>query len=625
MPAGFCARLAAPMSTVSPTPTPIIPGYQVGRLIGHGGMADVYLGTQLSLSRPVAIKVLAAHDVHDDANATRFEQEARTIARLDHPDIVSIYDVGRTGDGRLYYTMPYLARGDLGARDLRGNPAAIAAIVRAICRALAYAHGLGIVHRDVKPGNILFDNLDRPLLADFGIALSADHSRVTREGSTIGSSGYSSPEQARGKALDGRADLYSLGVVTYELLCGELPFRGPDTLSMALAHVEQPVPRLPQELRRWQPFLDKAMAKDPAHRFQSAIEMQAAVDAIDAEIARADAPRAARSRWPRLAAALLAIVIGGAIAVGVVKQRQAAPDKSTTGVVESPPAVEAPAAPVPEPAAAEAPAAQQPEPSAIASSAAPAQAGAAPSEPAPAEVPAGASLRDPDGPELAFVPGEHGGFWLAKYEVTRAEYAAFVQATGPAASVCREPLQPLSRWRKLSWRAPGFSQGERHPVVCVSWKDAIAYAHWLSERTHADYRLPTRAQWLTAARALPKGVGNCAQGNLGGHSRLPFHLGGSNGCRGSAEQTVEVGRFRANQLGIYDLVGNVSEWVQDCKRGAIDASGHCTEHLFTGASWRDGADVNNLDVLGDADVDVGYTTVGFRVLRKLDANEATAH
>ena len=613
MPGRFYARLAAPMSTVSAPPDLNIPGYQIGRLIGHGGMADVYLGTQLSLSRPVAIKVLAAHEMHGDANATRFEQEARTIARLDHPDIVSIYDVGRTGDGRLYYTMPYLAHGDLGARDLRGNQAAIAAIVRAICRALAYAHALGIVHRDVKPGNILFDNLDRPLLADFGIALSADHSRVTREGSTIGSSGYSSPEQARGKALDGRADLYSLGVVTYELLCGDLPFRGPDTLSMALAHVEQPVPRLPHELRRWQAFLDKAMAKDPAQRFQSAAEMQAAVDAIDAEMARSTAaPSAARTRWLRVAAALLAIAIGGAVVVGAVKRRQAAVETGEASAAASASAAD------------EQPATQSPEPAMVTSSA-PATETSASREPPPAAVSAGASLRDPDGPDLAFVADEHGGFWLAKYEVTRAEYAAFVQATGRAASACREPLQPLSRWRKLSWRAPGFGQGDRHPVVCVSWKDANAYVHWLSERTHAEYRLPTRAQWLTAARALPKGFGNCAQGNLGGHSRLPFHLGGNNGCRSSAEQTVEVGRFHANPLGIFDLVGNASEWVQDCKRGAIEANGHCTEHLFTGASWRDGADINNLDVLGDADADIGYTTVGIRLLRKADSSEATTH
>src|SRR5262249_6950592 len=202
----------------------------------RAGMAHVIPARKAPLGRPAAIRGLAAERPDGDETVTRFEQEARTIARLDHPHIVSIFDVGRTADGRLYYTMPYLPRGDLSAHAMHGNEKAIAAIVRALCRALAYAHKFGVVHRDVKPENVLFDHLDRPLLADCGIALTTrEFMRVTREGSTIGSSGYMSPEQARGSTLDGRADLYSLGVVTYELLSGNLPYDGPDTLAMALA------------------------------------------------------------------------------------------------------------------------------------------------------------------------------------------------------------------------------------------------------------------------------------------------------------------------------------------------------------------------------------------------------
>ena len=250
---------------------PEIVGYQITRLLQHGGMADVYLGTQLSLARPVAIKVLAADRSQAEETIARFQHEARTITRLDHPHIVGIYDVGTTADGRIFYTMPYLPRGDLGDRRVNEDGESLRAkvdrggklpvpevvsILRDVTRALTYAHEHGIVHRDVKPGNILFDQRDRPLLADFGIALTTlDMSRVTREGSTIGSGGYMSPEQARGLPLDGRADLYSLGVVAYELLSGDLPFHGPDTLSMALAHVEQPVPRLSAQRARWQAFL----------------------------------------------------------------------------------------------------------------------------------------------------------------------------------------------------------------------------------------------------------------------------------------------------------------------------------------------------------------------------------
>ena len=263
-----------------------IEGYRIVRRLGLGGMATVYLGIQRSLGRPVAIKVLATDHTQSEELVKRFEHEARTIARLDHPHIVSIFDVGRTSTSQIYYTMPYLPNGDLAGMNLRDDQERILAIMRGLADALGYAHEQGIVHRDVKPENVLFDKLDRPLLADFGIALSDSlhQPRVTREGATIGSSGYMSPEQARSQPLDGRSDIYSLGVLCYELLTGEMPFRGPDTLSVALAHIENPVPRLPQLRRHWQPFVDKAMAKLPEARFQSAEEVLAALDAISERI-----------------------------------------------------------------------------------------------------------------------------------------------------------------------------------------------------------------------------------------------------------------------------------------------------------------------------------------------------
>jgi len=160
--------------------------------------------------------------------------------------------------------------------------------------------------------------------------------------------------------------------------------------------------------------------------------------------------------------------------------------------------------------------------------------------------------------------------------------------------------------------------------VCVSWLDAAAYAQWLSARLHADYRLPTRTEWLSAARSAPAGVGACAQGNLAGSSGLPFHIGGGNSCKHGFEHTAPVGRFTPTTLGIYDLVGNVSEWVLDCKSGGTDARGRCVERVFSGTSWRDNGDANNLAASGDADADIGYTTIGIRLLRKLDAGTMPA-
>ncbi|HEX7128447.1 MAG TPA: bifunctional serine/threonine-protein kinase/formylglycine-generating enzyme family protein [Rhodanobacteraceae bacterium] len=284
-----------------------VPGHRLVRPLGRGGMATVYLAIQSSLGRPVAVKILQAAT---DETITRFEQEARTIARLQHPHIVAIYEVGRTSDGQLYYTMPYLPNGDLSKLDLRDSPSRIAAVIRALAGALGHAHKQGIVHRDVKPENVLFDQHRRALLTDFGIARASDSLRVTREGATMGSSGYMSPEQARGQDIDGRSDLYSLGVVCYELLTGDLPFRGADALSTAIAHIEQPVPRLPPLKRAWQPFVDKALAKLPEARFQNAEEMIAALDEADG---RRTSPRPVvppapqqtriqrpRIRWPRL-------------------------------------------------------------------------------------------------------------------------------------------------------------------------------------------------------------------------------------------------------------------------------------------------------------------------------------
>lgn len=261
---------------------PVIPGYRVERRLGLGGMATVYLAVQESLDREVAIKVMRPSRQLDEIQTQRFEHEARIIAKLQHPSIVVIHEVGRTQQGDLYYVMPYLAKGDLSVRDYRGDEPGLIALLRALLDALDYAHSRGIVHRDVKPENVLFDNADRPQLADFGIALSGNEatSRITREGMAIGSGAQMSPEQARADKVDGRSDLYSLGVLTYELLTGELPFNSADSLSLALMHAQDPVPRLPAEKSHWQGFVDRAMAKQPEQRFRNAQSMQRALDPI---------------------------------------------------------------------------------------------------------------------------------------------------------------------------------------------------------------------------------------------------------------------------------------------------------------------------------------------------------
>lgn len=268
-----------------PAAFPEIAGYRLLRAIGDGGMSKVYLAEQVSLGRQVAIKVMLPQALADEVSRRRFENEARTIARLEHPHIVGIHDVGRTTDGLPYYAMPYLARGHVGQRDFTQDEARVLATLRALLSALDYAHVRDVVHRDVKAENVLFDEAERPLLADFGIALrKSNDPRVTTAGMVVGSTAYMAPEQARGDKVDRRADLYSVGVLAYEMLIGRLPFIAKDALSMAMQHVQDPVPRLPRDKRHWQRFIDKTMAKSPGMRFRTAHQALEALNDVERRV-----------------------------------------------------------------------------------------------------------------------------------------------------------------------------------------------------------------------------------------------------------------------------------------------------------------------------------------------------
>jgi tRNA A-37 threonylcarbamoyl transferase component Bud32 len=319
-------------------PLPEIPGYMLSRAIGDGGMSTVYLGEQQSLGREVAIKVMLPEALADEVSRRRFENEARTIARLEHPHIVGIFEVGRTKGGLPYYAMPYLARGHLGQREFAqdghdNGHGRVRGILHALLSALDYAHARGVVHRDVKAENVLFDEAERPLLADFGIALRRGFGpRVTTAGMAVGSTAYMAPEQARGEEVDARADLYSVGVLAWEMLTGRLPYMASDALSMAVMHAQDPIPRLPRPLRHWQRFLDKALAKSPAQRFRSAQQMREALDRVPQ---RSGQPmlRATASirhgidrirRWPR--GAWIGILLLTAAGVGVALRHEGGGD-----------------------------------------------------------------------------------------------------------------------------------------------------------------------------------------------------------------------------------------------------------------------------------------------------------
>ncbi len=246
-------------------------------------MAEVYLAIQQSFGREVALKLLSPTLAKDRNFSERFLREARIVSRLVHPNIVTVYDVG-VADGRHYLSMEYIPGEDLKQARSSLSLEQRLNVVRDIARALAFAGRKGYVHRDVKPENILLHEDDgRAVLMDFGIARTADlKSGMTQTGTAIGTPHYMSPEQAKGQEVDPRSDLYSLGVVLFFLLSGRVPFDADSVVAVGVKHVADPVPQLPDPMQRFQSIIDRAMAKDPAHRFQSGDEFIAALDQIPA-------------------------------------------------------------------------------------------------------------------------------------------------------------------------------------------------------------------------------------------------------------------------------------------------------------------------------------------------------
>ncbi len=261
--------------------------YQVVEELGRGGMAIVYKALQPSLRRYVALKVLPDYFQSDPEFVARFQREARAAAQISHPNVVTIYDVGEQA-GVHYIAMEYLEGGSLLDRLARGplSPEEALQIVEQVGSALDFAHGRGLIHRDIKPANILFSADGRPKVTDFGIVRAGDTNRLTRAGTMLGTPEYMSPEQAEGRPVDHRADLYALGVILYEMLTGRVPFHAdtPHAIVYALLH-RPPLP--PRQLRpdlspAVEAVLLKALAKQPNDRFQTGAEMSAALQSAAA-------------------------------------------------------------------------------------------------------------------------------------------------------------------------------------------------------------------------------------------------------------------------------------------------------------------------------------------------------
>jgi predicted Ser/Thr protein kinase len=290
--ARFCASCAAPVPQPAADPTDTLRvalegalgfQYRVERLLGRGGMGAVYLANELALDREVAIKVLPPDRAEAEGEGkARFRREARTAARLSHPNIVPLITFGEV-QGIAYYVMGYVRGESLAARmkrEGRMEPETVARLLGDVAEGLAYAHRQGVVHRDIKPDNILIDeDTGRALLTDFGIARAAGGQTLTSTGAIVGTPRYMSPEQAAGRPdVDGRSDVYSLGLLGYEMLCGDSPFDGKtpsDQLVQRLTRDPRPLASRAPDVPRWlEQAVSKCLARDPAQRWGDARALQ---------------------------------------------------------------------------------------------------------------------------------------------------------------------------------------------------------------------------------------------------------------------------------------------------------------------------------------------------------------
>jgi len=259
--------------------------YEIKAEIGRGGMATVYHAYDPRFEREVALKVLPREMLHDPQFRTRFEREAKTIAMLEHPAIVPVYDFGEE-DGQPYFVMRYMTGGSLTDRMKHGPMSIqeVAHLFEHLAPALDEAHAKGIIHRDLKPGNILFDQYGEPYISDFGIAKILDTQTNVTGSAILGTPAYMSPEQAQGEGIDGRSDIYGLAVILFELLTGQQPYHGDTPMSVVVKHITDPIPHILQVKPDLPPaieaVIEKAMAKDREERFSTVKALTEALDAV---------------------------------------------------------------------------------------------------------------------------------------------------------------------------------------------------------------------------------------------------------------------------------------------------------------------------------------------------------
>lgn len=569
--------------------------YEIKDAIGSGGMGAIYTARRIHIGDTVAVKVLRPEVVHDSQSRERFQREARAAAKLHHPNAVVVHDFGQDADGTTYIVMEYLEgrslRDFLNEEKIPALPQTLG-IIKQACAAIEAAHRLGIIHRDIKPDNIILldshDEVAHVKILDFGIAKLLDRTNdagetdptLTQVGTVIGTPNYMSPEQCQGESLDARSDVYSLGIVLYEMLTGVQPFTAKNSTGVVIKHVTEKPRRLvtvnPNISADVERVVLKALEKKPEARQQSALdlarEFEAAVNQVSQPKSFAPIPQVAEtqfdtkavipatkteqmdkpSRLPLYATsgAAVLLLLGG-VTWWYFFGSQAAPKPSPTAqdvLTQLPP--------------------QKAEPP-------------PPTTTKPMAAPEGMVLINGGD----FQMGRNDGndmdtpshtmrvkpYFIDQTEVTNEAYKKFVEATA-------HPAPP-------SWKDGNFPTGlETHPVTDVTWEDATAYAKW------AGKRLPTEEEWEYAAR------GTDGRFYPWGETYKPgvANLNDDTAADANDVKTKPVGLYTEGKspFGLFDMSGNVWEWTVSNLRAypggklSSDTEGYENLKVIRGGSWK---------------------------------------